>query len=134
MTARWISNPIASTHSMPLPYFGAFRQSCRMTSLPSQFVSSVQQLIPGELLGVVDQMIDGRERIDGSAEPSDTLDAGRVQGAGEVVAVRVEVPAMLHGQVMEHRAERRRDVVRLQGQRSVHLHHDMLDAVQKLRA
>ena len=79
-------------------------------------------------------MLDGCERVNRGPEAADAIDARRVKCAGDVLAMRVQVAAVLHGEVVQHRAEGRRDVVRLQLERRVDLDHAVLDAVQQLRA
>ena len=129
-----MSKPIASTQSMPLPYFGAFRHN-----LPDGFVAFPvvfhrgEQLVPGELLGVEDEVLDGGEAVDGRAF-ADRLEGAVVNPAREPFAVRVQVAALGHGQVVQHGRCGRGEVVRLHAHGDVLLDHRVLAEVFELRA
>ena len=74
-----------------------------------------QELVPGELFGVEDEVLDGGKAVDCSGL-ADGLKAGVVDRPWDVVAVRVQITAFVHRQVVEHGSCRRSKVLRLHAQ------------------
>ena len=79
-------------------------------------LQGLEELVPGQLLRVVDEVLDGRQGIDAGREPSEPVDTGSIQRPRDVIGVCVEVPAVLHAQVMQRGGQRSRDILGLQRQ------------------
>ena len=92
-----------------------------------------QELVPGEPLGVEDEVLDGGQAVDRGAL-AERLESAVVDGAREVVAVRVQVAALGHRQVVQHGRCRRGEVLRLDLIGDVLLDQRMLGQMFDLRA